>query len=124
MSTHCGIAVKTEKGYETIYCHNDGYPEYMIPMLTQNYNSKELAMELIDYGDASYIDEKLRPTELTHHFDTPQPGVCIFYHRDRGDKWAETAPEIYHKDSLLKDFWYVYIFENDCWTGYQGGKLI
>ena len=46
MSTHCGIAVKTEKGYETIYCHWNGYPEYMLPMLNNNYKSEELAKKL------------------------------------------------------------------------------
>ena len=52
MSTHCGISVKTEKGYETIYCHHDGYPKYMYPMLMNNYNSEELASKLIGFGDA------------------------------------------------------------------------
>ena len=33
MSTNSTIAVKTEKGYEGIYCHWDGYPEYMYPLL-------------------------------------------------------------------------------------------
>ena len=41
MSTQCGIAIKSEKGYETIYVHSDGYPEYMWPMLTENYNVRE-----------------------------------------------------------------------------------
>ena len=59
MSTHCGIAIKTEKGYETIYCHHDGYPDYMWPMLTENYNSEALAAKLVSFGDASYIEKKL-----------------------------------------------------------------
>ena len=41
MSTHCGIAIKSEKGYEVVYCHHDGAPSYMLPMLTENYNSED-----------------------------------------------------------------------------------
>lgn len=57
MATYCGIAIKTEKGYRTIYCHHDGYPKYMLPMLKDNYSSEELASKLIDFGDASYIEK-------------------------------------------------------------------
>ena len=68
MATHCGIAVKTEEGYKTIYCHHDGYESYMYPMLTKNYNTEERATDLVSLGDASYIDKKLEPTSDFHKF--------------------------------------------------------
>ena len=43
MSTNAGIALRSGDTYQTIYCHWDGYPKYMLPMLQNNYNSVELA---------------------------------------------------------------------------------
>ena len=125
MSTHCGIAIKTEIGYKTIYCHNDGYASYMLPMLLSNYNSEELASKLISMGDASSIKKELEPTTMDHSFDRPEKDVCIFYVRDRKEPWFAKSPQSYNtKEDLFKQFWYVYIFENGKWTAYAGSKKI
>lgn len=124
MSTHCGIAIKTEEGYSTIYCHHDGMPSYMLPMLTENHNSEESAAKIVSLGDASFIEKAIEPTTDSHTFDKPERGVCVFYHRDRGEPWDDTAPEINTKESLLNYFWYAYIWENGCWNAYKGGKLV
>jgi hypothetical protein len=129
MSTQCGIAVKTEKGYDTIYVHSDGYPEYMWPMLTENYNSEELAAKLVSLGDASYIDKKLEPTSDFHKFGTPEPNVSMFYHRDRGDDWEDVSPALYQhheRKRLLREWYYLYIFDPGlgCWTFYKDGRKI
>lgn len=115
MSTQCGIAIKTEKGYETIYCHHDGYPEYMWPMLTGNYNSEELAKKLISMGDASYIAENIE-TNLPHSFDRPRYDTCCFYHRDRGEDYSKTLYPT--KQELLDTYYYAYIWEDGRWKGY------
>ena len=124
MSTQCGVAIKTEKGYETIYVHSDGYPDYMWPMLTEHYNSEELAVKLVSLGDASYIDEKLEPTSDFHKFGTPEPGVSMFYHRDRGEDWEDVRPFPYRKGVLTSQFYYSYIWEDGCWNFYKGGIKI
>lgn len=124
MSTQCGIAIKTEKGYETIYVHSDGYPEYMWPMLTENYNSEELATKLVSMGDASYIEKKLDPTSGFHRFGTPEPEVSMFYYRDRGDRWDSVSPEVFSREQLMNAFYYVYIWKNGCWNFYKGGRKI
>lgn len=124
MSTQCGVAIKTEKGYETIYVHSDGYPKYMWPMLTENYNSEELAAKLVSQGDASFIDKLLEPTTDFHRFGTPEPNVSIFYHRDRGEDWADVAPAPYTKRELFNRFSYSYIWENGCWNFYNNGKKV
>jgi hypothetical protein len=129
MSTHCGIAIKTEKGYEVIYCHHDGYPEYMWPMPTENYNSEELASKLVALGDASYIEKKLEPTyidsETFHSFGTPEPNVCMFYHRDRGEPWEDVAPDVHQTvKEALSQFYYGYLWENDCWHYVINGEEI
>ena len=124
MSTQCGIAIKTEKGYETIYVHSDGYPEYMWLMLTENYNSEELATRLVGMGDASYIEKQLDPTSDFHRFGTPEPEVSRFYHRDRGDRWDGVSPDVFSREQLMNAFYYVYIWKNGCWNFYKGGRKI
>lgn len=124
MSTCCRIARKDPSGtYESIYCHWDGYPKYMMPMLQHNYNSDLRVAELIDYGDASSIHVKLMPTDFTHCFERPQEGVCVFYHRDRGEPWEDVAPiRGDSKEALIRSSAdYVYIFEDGEWTCYSNG---
>jgi hypothetical protein len=130
MSTNSGIALRSGDTYQTIYCHWDGYPEYMYPMLRDNYNSLELAAKLISYGDASSIEKKLEPDpSLPHSFDNYQcqDDVCVFYHRDRGDSWERCQPACYTLKELFSQsaFEYVYIFEDGEWNVYSsnGRKL-
>lgn len=123
MSTQCGIAIKTEKGYETIYVHSDGGPSYMLPMLTENYNSEELATKLIGFGDASCIDKRLEPTPGSNHrFGCREEDVCIFYGRDRGEK--DTGPNCYDKRLVFNMYYYAYIWEDGCWHFYKDGKEV
>lgn len=124
MSTQCGIAIKTEKGYETIYVHSDGYPSYMWPMLTEHYNSEELAAKLMSMGDAIYIDRFIEPIFDFHMFGTPEPDVCMFYHRDRGEDWISTQPKVYTKQQLFSNYYYSYIWEDGKWNFYQGGRKV
>ena len=122
MSAPCGIAIKAKKGYETIYVHSDGYPEYMWPMLTENYNSEELAAKLISMGDASSIDKQLAPIPGSlHSFETRQLGVSVFYHRDRGDDWLDVAPAVYEKKYIFNWFYYYYVWEDGHWNFYKDG---
>ena len=123
MSTNCKVAYKEADGtYASIYCHYDGYVYYMLPMLRNNYNNACLASELIDFGDASSIQERLHPNKK-HTFDDPQDGVCIFYHRDRGEPWEDVAPiRGQTKAELLNEGYYSYVFEDGHWTAYVGGE--
>ena len=120
MSTNSTIAIKTDKGYEAIYCHNDGYFDYMYPMLDTWYNSWERAQALVSFGDASFIAKRIMPSkDSSHHFDHPEEDVCIFYHRDRGEEL--NIFHCYRKEELFKRQFYVYIFEDGRWRAYQAG---
>ena len=122
MSTNATIAIKTDKGYEAIYVHNDGYPSYMYPMLRDWYGTQERAEALVSFGDASSIHKRLVPSQDSNHsFDKPEEDVCVFYHRDRGELWWQNAPCIMSKEEVLKSQYYVYIFEDGQWKAYQGG---
>lgn len=124
MSTHCGIAIKTTEGCESIYVHSDGYPAYMWPMLTKHYNSEELATKLVSLGDASFIDERLEPTGI-HCFGSPEDGVSVFYHRDRGEPWSNCSTTMYNtKKEMFNSFYYSYIWEDGQWKAYAGGRKV
>lgn len=120
MSTNSGIAVRAGETFQTIYCHWDGYPKTMLPILRENYNSLKLASKLISYGDASSIDKKLEPTG-EHTFMKPEDGVCVFYHRDRGDDWESCRSVCYTQKELFGQsaFEYAYIFEDGQWNVYK-----
>ena len=127
MSTNCGIALRTGDLYQTISCHWDGYPHYMLPMLRYNYNTLKLVSSLISQGNASYIAERLEPSEgVNHTFDMPEAGVCVFYHRDRGDSWFSCQSVCYTKKDLFSQsaFEYVYIFEDGEWNVYKDGNKL
>ena len=122
MSTNSGIALRSGETFQTIYCHWDGYPENMLPILRGHYNSTELAAKLISYGDASFIDKKLEPTPgVAHTFMMPEQDVCVFYHRDRGDAWLSCQSVCYTKKELFDQpaFEYIYIFEDGTWNVYK-----
>jgi hypothetical protein len=120
MSTNSGVALRSGDTYQTIYCHWDGHPKTMLPILRENYNSLELAAKLISYGDASSIDKKLEPTG-EHTFMKPEDDVCVFYHRDRGDDWLSCQSVCYTKKELFDQpaFEYIYIFEDGQWNVYK-----
>ena len=84
MSTNSTIGI--EKQTKRIYCHWDGYPSYMLPILNEHYNTVEKIKELIDLGAISMLAPKIKPSENSKHsFNTPEDGVVIAYHRDRGE---------------------------------------
>ena len=91
MSTNATISIQKEDGkIYTIYNHCDSLPCELGVMLKEYYNSAELAMELISMGDASWVGPKIHPQNPeTHEFMSPEPDVCVFYKRDRGDDDCE-----------------------------------
>lgn len=121
MATSSIIAVKIDDDYKSIYCHNDGYPEYMYPMLRDWYGTQERAEALVGFGDASFIAKRLVPSQDSdHHFDHPEKDVSIFYHRDRGESWYQNMPGIMTREETLSCQYYVYLFEDGAWHVYIG----
>jgi hypothetical protein len=125
MSTHSNISIKTDKGYETIYCHFDGYPSYMYPMLRDWYGTEERAKALVALGDASSINRRLTPSQGSAHcFDKPEEDVCVFYNRDRGESWEDNAPVVQPSKQEAVRCYYSYVFEDGAWHVYIGGKEV
>lgn len=91
MSTNATISIQKEDGkIYTIYNHWHGVPSQVGVILKEHYNNSEIVMELIGMGDASWIGPKIHPQNPeTHEFMSPEPDVCVFYKRDRGEDDCE-----------------------------------
>ena len=85
MSTNSNIGMRYENGQiDSIYCHWDGYPAYVGKILLEYYNDHAKVCDLIDLGDISVLKPHLNPTTEEHSFASPEQGVTVAYHRDRG----------------------------------------
>ena len=121
MSTRSNIAIedpKTKK-VKVIYVHSDGYPYGVGHCLVDNYNSYDLAKELFQYGDASYLDETI--------------DQCSFYGRawERKIDPARTyRDEWMYMNSMNGDIHieYIYLFKDNRWhvstSKYVSDKII
>ena len=108
MSTRSNIAIedpKTKK-VKVIYVHSDGYPYGVGKCLVDHDNKRQLAAELFNHGDASYLGDTL--------------DECSFYSRD----WKrEEDPAKEHRDEWMFMFnmrgdvfiEYIYLFKDDQW---------
>ena len=89
MATRSNIAiVNQDKSISSIYCHWDGYPEYVGKLLLNHYTTADIVTELLKLGNLSQLCENVNPTE-THTFAEPEEGVCVAYGRERGEKDQE-----------------------------------
>ena len=119
MSTRSAIGIKENGVITAIYSHSDGYPEYVGRLLKEYYNSVDAVQELISKGDMSILKEKINPDiDRIHNFENRQEGVCVFYHRDRGESWADTKPMQFNTEQEFMQFYsvsYYYLFDNGIW---------
>ena len=108
MSTNATIAIQRENGTRTaIYLHWDGYIEYAGATLQLAFNTAEKVEELLKLGDLSILGYHTEPTDDTHSFDTPQPFVCVAYHRDRG--------EAFRQSDSKQEYNYIFDEHDACW---------
>lgn len=117
MSTCCNIEyINKDKSIDIIYCHRDGYPSYITDILSHNYNTQELARELVDLGGLSHLNRRLAPSSDSHSFDTPETGVTVAYVRDRGESWEFNKPAHYKSVSEMQrrhaGFSYCYLYDS------------
>lgn len=115
MSTRSLIGIlNADNSIDVIYCHRAGYPSHHGPLLTQIYNTYGKVRSLLALGGLSRLAEKLEPTTDSHSFNTPEHGVVVAYHRDRGEDWGHNKPAHFANiDTLINDGgWedYVYLF--------------
>lgn len=109
MSTRCAIAIKTkENEIKGIYCHHDGYIEWVGKTLQEEYNTEEKILKLQELGDLSSLDKT--------------PEECTAYHRDYNEELVEarTFKTVKEFRKHFRDAWceYFYLFEDGKWTVY------
>lgn len=140
MGTRSSITIYEEsvngKGiYTGVYCHWDGYLSHNGEILISQYNTANKVAELISLGDMSSLGETPFPDpNKPHTFDKSQEGVCVYYHRDRGENWETTKPRISDNEaefynSLKQE--YNYLFRDGEWywndwseENWKGGKPV
>lgn len=123
MATRSTIAIQHPNGtVSQIYCHWDGYPTWNGRLLSVYYSEYLKAKELLSHGDLSTLKSNINPTVNNHTFDTPQPEVCVYYGRDRGEPNTQARSFLsldkYVQESEFEDYNYVLVdgvwYVNDC----------
>jgi hypothetical protein len=123
MSTSSSISVKHPDGtFHSVYCHNDGYTDGVGKMLVENYNTFELASELVALGDISSLGASIEKPE-GHSFDSRADGYTVFYGRDRGEDGvdAEVFDSYDEVDYFYSSPEYSYLFTDGNWVVYRPG---
>ena len=128
MATRSNIAIVNQDGSITgIYCHWDGYPEYVGKMLLNHYTTADIVTELLKLGNLSQLCENVNPTE-THTFAEPEEGVCVAYGRERGEKDQEAIvfEDLGEFEDSASNSWadYQYLFDNGKWSYRNVNKKI
>jgi len=113
MSTRSRIGILYQDGtVESIYCHQDGYPEYTGYFLENFYTSTKLVEILLSKGDISNIATSYDWNLKQQTFDNKEL-LSLKTYGQRGEK----CPSVMHKDvkEYLKydsDDEYKYLFAN------------
>jgi hypothetical protein len=112
MATRSSIAVVLNDGsVKSIYCHFDGNVGYNGKYLRSYYNTYEQALELVEQGDMSSLNETIEESK--------------FYARDRGEELVVRTYPSLDFYLLSQDYRqeYDYIFNEGQWFLINGGSL-
>ena len=127
MATRSNIGIVNEDDSITgIYCHWDGYPEYVGKMLLNHYNNDDIVNDLMNLGNLSILSESLHSTTVInlysdnnrHTFNNPQDGVCVAYGRDRGETGSDsrTFEDLGEYENFGSGVDFQYLFDNGKWS--------
>lgn len=125
MSTHCFIGIRKSNGYiDGIYCHHDGYPEYVGTILTYKYTTEKKISDLLKLGNISVLGENVSPIDKTlpHTLINHQPRTVVAYYRDDGRREeGNMYKNLYLKDIADFDCRRIYIWDTSYkyWRTYK-----
>lgn len=111
------IGVMRENGkIEGIYCHHDGYPDYVGRILKESYTDIEKINELMKLGDLSVLGPEIGEK---HKFeDAYCYEGCTAYGRDRGETGIESQMySVKEFSETNKTRWaeYTYVWQDGEW---------
>ena len=127
MGTRSRIAVMHGDKCKSVYCHWDGYPDYVGRILLNHYDSAK-ANQLVALGDISSLGPEIGEEHPFSRFDTDisdaawesrYGNMTTFYGRDRGEtgtefKVAHTFDEFYDQVDACGGEWY-YVMRDGAW---------
>ena len=87
MATRSRIVIQTQESeWKSIYCHWDGYPDYMLPILNEHYSDLEKCNELMNLGDISILDKNIgEKIDFNDNELRKENEQCLAYGRDRNE---------------------------------------
>lgn len=113
MATRSTIGMRLEDGkVRAVYCHWDGYPEGVGAGLTENYNSKEKAEELISLGGFSTLMDTIEETKAGA-YNTASDSPRTF---DSVTDWVQNF-------NAGEEYYYLWNPDLKCWTYSDGEKM-
>lgn len=112
------IALIMDGEYLSIKLHRHGRPRDCGRILLQYYSSADRLLELFKEGDLVELGEDITPKTADHSLASPEPGVCVYVHRDC--RIAEPKPVMFlarNMDELKYHFDvnYYYTYERGGW---------
>lgn len=127
MATRSRIGMEMADGsVKSIYCHWDGYVSHNGAILAKHYTDPKKVEALIELGAISSLNENVKPENGDHSFNSPQEGVTVAYHRDRGEEKIParidlSVPDFFNSD--IEEYGYLFTQEGE-WlvkSAYRGG---
>jgi hypothetical protein len=126
--SYIGIYNSDSNTVDYIYCHFDGYLDYVGRILVDYYTDPERARQLIALGSISSIgaDPTVQPVVSNNGYPDVNvsknaqgvPVEVVAYHRERGEqlkRYTCTLPEYAEEDGMVS---YVYLFKDGVWQVY------
>jgi hypothetical protein len=128
MSTRSSIAIKHGTVIKAVYCHFDGYLDYVGRVLHNHYQASPKVNNLIALGDLSVLGTELGEQ---HEFDNRGScnehgfqNQCTFYTRDRGENTPFStygSEQEWIRDLNGAGVEYYYLYDSGVWYVDKGG---
>lgn len=119
MSTPCFIGKVDNKTDDVrfIYCHFDGYPEYVGDVLNTYYKDHGKVEDLLDLGDISVLRQEVS-ADPSYTEEEIKDKVTVAYFRNEGEDWDSVTPKHtqlanYEKGEDTID--YLYLYKDGIW---------
>lgn len=125
MGTSSTVTAKMGDGtYRTAYVNFDGYLNGVGRTLVDYYKNQEKVEALLAHGDMSCLYGSPEMTE-GHSYETPVPGYCIYYGRDRGETGIECSTGATFEESLRNKGaqGYDYLWDGEQWVIKKGNEF-
>ena len=117
MGTRSAIGIKHGSVIKAVYCHYDGYLEYVGRTLLLYYQDSIKVNRLIAMGDMSNlgaaIGNKHAFNDRSNYLDNGIAEQCTFYERDRGEenvsfRTFQTEQQFVDEFEAGEEFYYLY----------------